>query len=406
MKIYKVSDECIGCRACVEVAVNHFDINDNNIAFLKWQPKDEREEGYCEEALNICPVDAIFVEQEKKDHISPILASSNIKVTLDKYPELKDVLVSLSPKFKKMQNPALYNTLARFANFKDAAKITGLSVCEILHTINGHLGVEDKLIKSMPECLHQKNHEDVNNSTEIYWEESLERYIYNNDTIEELIKKTSALNPSENLVILSVEKPNELLKLVEGLNFVYNLEKTREYRISIFNANQSTITIPWEERKNDFETLEVRSMKSDPFDIILKKAYDTKEDEGFILIQKFEPAPMISMLNEMGFDHITEQKGMFEYWVYFHKKITEKSDDDSSSDKVDVVIQSATPVAYPVMMRMLQSEKIRKAVNIKELKVWEETEKHLAWITNGKADISFSALITSAKLRHSDIKIP
>jgi len=406
MKKYKVSDECIGCRACVEVAVNHFDINDDNIAFLKWQPKDEREEAYCEEALEICPVNAIYTEEEDKEQIALILASSNIKATLDKYPELKDVLITLSPKFKKMQTPALYNTLARFANFKDAAKVTGISVCEILHTLNGHLGIEDKLIQNMPECLHQKNQEDVDNSTEITWEESPERYIYNNNTIEELIKKTSALAPYENLVIISTEKPNELLKLVEGLNFVYNLEKTREYRISIFNANESVPLTPWKERKENFETLEVRSMKSDPFDIILKKAYETEEDDGFILIQKFEPTPMISMLNEMGFDHITEQKGMFEYWVYFHKKVTEKSDDDSSSDKVDVVIQSATPVAYPVMMRLLQSEKVRKAVNIKELKVWEETEKHLAWITTGKADISFSALITSAKLRNSDIKIP
>ena len=406
MNTYKVSDECIGCRACVEVAVNHFDINDKNIAFLKWQPKNEREESYCNEALEICPVDAIFVEEEKKEHIELILASSNIKATLDKYPELKDVLVALSPKFKKMQNPALYNTLARFANFKDAAKITGLSVCEILHTINGHLGIEDKLIKSMPECLHQKDIEDINNSIDITWEESTERYIYNNNTIEELIKKTSDLKPSENIVILSVEKPNELLKVAEGLNFRYNLEKTREFRVSIYNDNITSKEIPWRDRKEDFEMLEVRSMKTDPFDIILKKAYGTKEDDGFILIQKFEPAPMISMLNEMGFDHITEQKGMFEYWVYFHKKISEDGEEESSSDKVDVVIQSATPVAYPVMMRLLQSEKIRKAVNIKELKVWEETEKHLAWITNGKADISFSALITSAKLRHSDIKIP
>ena len=79
---------------------------------------------------------------------------------------------------------------------------------------------------------------------------------------------------------------------------------------------------------------------------------------------------------------------------------------NSNDDKVDVVIQSATPVAYPVIMRLLQSKKISDTFNIKELKVWEETEKHLAWITNGTADISFSALITSAKLRKNDIKIP
>ena len=406
MKKYKVSEECIGCRACVEVAVSNFDMNDQNMAYLKWQPNDKREEERCEEALEICPVNAIFVEEKEIDKIVPILASSNIKATLDKYPELKDVLVNLSSKFKRMQNPALYNTLARFANFKDAAKITGLSVCEILHTINGHLGVEDQLIKNMPECVKQQSGEDLDKSVIITWEESPDRYIYNINNLEELVKKTSELKPQENIVIISVEKPNELLKVVDGLDFVYNLEKTREYRISIFNEDKVKADVPWKDRKDSFEVLEVRSMKTDPFDIILKKAYDIPEDHGFILIQKFEPAPMISMLEEMGFDYLTVQKGMFEYWVYFHKKISEESEEEASSEKVDAVIQSATPVAYPVIMRLLQSKKIRKNINIKELKVWEETEKHLAWITNGRADISFSALITSAKLRNSDIKIP
>jgi NitT/TauT family transport system substrate-binding protein len=82
------------------------------------------------------------------------------------------------------------------------------------------------------------------------------------------------------------------------------------------------------------------------------------------------------------------------------------SSEVQENKKVDVVIQLATPVAYPVIMKLLQSERIRKNLNIKELKVWEETEKHLAWITNKKADISFSALITAAKLKSSDIKIP
>ncbi len=57
-------------------------------------------------------------------------------------------------------------------------------------------------------------------------------------------------------------------------------------------------------------------------------------------------------------------------------------------------------------MRLLQSRVIQESITIKELKVWEETEKHLAWITNGNADISFSAIITATKLKDSDIKIP
>ncbi len=407
MKKYKVSDECIGCRACVEVAGNNFDINDAGIAYLKMQPETDDEEEKCEEALEVCPVEAISAMQvSEAETPDAIVASSNIKATLDMHPELKQVLVELSPKFKRMQNPALYNTLARFANFNDAAKITGVSVCEILHTINKFLGTETKLLKNMPQCVEKTTADVEAESVEISWEESAERYIYNNDTFEELIKKVSGLQPQENIVIISVDKPNELFKVAKGLNFLFNVEKTREYRVSIFNPEKVEETLPWEERRDEFEILDVRTMMTDPFDIILKKAYSIEDDGGFVLVQRFEPFPMISMLAEMGFEHVTEQYSMDEFWIYFHKIPTENNDSEASSNKVDAVIQSATPVAYPVIMRLLQSEKIRKHINIKELKVWEETEKHLAWITNGKADISFSALITSAKLRGNDIIIP
>ena len=407
MKKFIVTEECIGCRACVEVAENNFKINDNNHAFLKKQPENKNEEEKCKEAANICPVEAIiFDEEAKNEDIAAILGSSNIKQTLDNYPKLKNVLNELSPRFKKMQNPILYNTLARFASFNDAAKVTGVSICEILHTINDFLGVNDKLLKSMPECIKKGTDNIENKSVSISWVENIERYIYNNNTIEELIKKVSELSPQQNIVIISVEKPNELLKVANGLGLSFNIEKHREYRISIFNSQAEEKTLPWEERKEEFEILDVSSMTSDPFDIIIKKAYEIEEDKGFILIQNFEPMPLINMLLEMGYEHISEQKDTGKFYIYFHKKIIEKQKSNSLATKVDAVIQSATPVAYPVIMKLLQSEKIRKHINIKELKVWEETEKHLAWITTGKADISFSALITSAKLKSYDIKIP
>ena len=62
MKKYKVSEECINCRACVEVAGDHFEIGDNNIAYLKKQPQSASEEEICEEALDVCPVNAISAE--------------------------------------------------------------------------------------------------------------------------------------------------------------------------------------------------------------------------------------------------------------------------------------------------------------------------------------------------------
>ncbi len=405
MKRYKVSEECISCRACAGVSPDNFAMNNQNKAFVIKQPENQDELEKCEKALSICPVNAISSYEENTKDIPPILASANIKETLDKYPELKNVLSSLSPKFERLQTPALYNSLARFATFNDAAKITGLSVCEILHTINKFLGVEDKLSNSAPECIKEITKKTENKSEPISWEETKERYIYNSNTVTELVQKITELKPQENIVIISVEKPIELIRVAEGLNLKFNLEKNREYRLSVFNPSKETKQIPWQDRKDKFEILDVRTMTSDPFDIIIKKAYETEEDDGFTLVQQFEPYPMINMLEEMGFEHITEQKAPNEFRMYFHKKIQE-DDDLGSTDKAEVVIQSATPVAYPVIMRLLQSKKIRKNIKIKSLKVWEETEKHLAWITSGKADISFSALITSAKLKNVDIKIP
>ena len=403
---YKVSEECIGCQACVDVAKDNFDMN-GNLAFLKLQPKTDEDLKNCDAALDICPVDAISKKEEAVDNsIKPILSNANIKETLDKHPDLKEILVKLSPKFAKLQKPALYNTLARFASFKDAAKLTGVSVCEILHTINEYLGVADELIKNAPECISANAKEDQINSTEITWEENADRYILNDDTLAEIIQKINELKAQQNIVLISVEMPLALLKTVDGLEFKYNIEEGRENRISIFNPKAEK-TLHWYDRMEEFEILDVRRMTSDPFDIIIKKAYDTEEDEGFRLVQRFEPIPIINMLSEMGYEHHTKVISEHEIQVFFHKKIREHdADEKDDSEKPNVVIQSATPVAYPIIMRLLQSDKIRKAVNIKELKVWEETEKHLGWIVSGKADISFSAIITSAKLKDNDVKIP
>ena len=405
MKLYKVTEECISCHACVEVAKDNFEMG-AKIAYVKKQPENETEEKLCEEALEACPVNAIECEEQSvvTDGKEPILAKSNVKETLDKYPQLKDVLLGFSEKFKKLLNPVMYNTLARFASFNEASKVSGISVCEILHVLNKANGTIEQLQQIAPECVKETEFDIYSFSKPINWPESDERYIYNNDSMPELIEKLSNLKPQENIVLISVKEPVELVKTAVGLEFSVNIEKAREYRVSIFNPAKEKDT-GWRKRKDDFEQLDVRTMKTDPFDTIIQKAYATGEGNGFTLIQRFEPFPIINMLAEMGFEHETEPISQSEVRTHFYKKPMQ-SVSTAGNKKTEVVIQSATPVAYPVIMRLLQSEIIRKNIEIKELKVWEETEKHLAWITNGKADISFSALITSVKLKKSDIKIP
>ncbi|MGD9939155.1 MAG: ferredoxin [Clostridia bacterium] len=435
LKHYTISDECIGCRACAQVAEGNFEMNDSNKAYVAHQPSTEAEEQACREALEVCPVDAISVSDEVDavqdgltspelagvgdgvstrgdgqpagaDAAIPILARNNVRETLERHPELKPILLALSPKFKRLENPFMYNALTRFASFADAARVSGVSICEILHTLNAALGLEKQLIALMPECIACADQEELETGVAITWQESPERYVYNYDSMPELLGKLTALGPGQSIVMLAMERPDELVNAARELGLLFNLEKGREYRVSIFNPAAPEPDGSWRDKVAEFDKLDVRTMMTDPFDVIMKKAYATPAGSGFTLVQGFEPQPLINMLSETGFDHHTEKKSDKEYHIHFSRRVPESGTVATDGPRVPVVIQSATPVAWPVIMRLLQSEKLQNAIEIRELKVWEETEKHLAWIQNGKADISFSALITAAKLSSADLKIP
>ncbi len=407
LKRFTVTDECISCVACVGVAEDIFQMGEDGKAFVVKQPENLQEVELAEQALEACPVGAIVELESSGEDLSqkkPVTASDNVKEILDQYPELKNVLLNLSPKFKRLQNPVMYNTLARYVTFKDAAKITGVSVCEILHTINNYLGTAQLLYNSMPECIETQQ-EIEDRGEPLTWEESNERYIMTEANQEELVNKIMDLAPGENIVIISVGEPTIAIKAARAKDFKYNIEKNREWRLSVFNPHKGEQG-PWQQRKQDFDVLDVRGMSTDPFDVIMKKAYSLSPGEGFVLVQSFEPFPIIKMLSEMGFDHETEHVSPYEVRIYFYRKQDEKEDQPliTTPHKPEIVLQSATPVVYPVIMRLLQSRRLRSAISIKELKVWEETEKHLGWIVNGKADVSFSALITSSKLKDLDVR--
>ncbi|BBE29929.1 hypothetical protein OSSY52_00700 [Tepiditoga spiralis] len=393
MEKFKVlKEKCIACRACERVAEENFKIIDGKAIVYK-QPENETEETKSIKALKSCPTNAIEIK-----NIELITGSSNVKETLEKHPKLKEKLIELSPKFKKMQTPFMWNTLAKFATFENASKMTKISLCEILHTLNEELGLVKELSKKFPECIKEFNEEKFNN-TDIFWDENEVLKVENNnfESIENVLNKLKNLKRGEGFVFEGEFVIDPFIKNIEELKYLYNVKKINkfEYRVSVFNKSN----------KDNLNILDVRTMQVDPFDVIIKKAYSIKPGEEFILVQTFEPTPLINMLNGMGFDHKTEIKSEFEVWVYF-KKTIEEEEKNENSNKPTITIQSATPVGYPIIMKLLQSKKIKNAVNIKELKVWEETEKHLGWIVNGKADISFSALITASKFKGMDVKMP
>ena len=62
---YWVAKVCIGCTICVEIAPDNFSENDPYddydavICFVARQPGTDEERALCEEAMDICPANAI-----------------------------------------------------------------------------------------------------------------------------------------------------------------------------------------------------------------------------------------------------------------------------------------------------------------------------------------------------------
>lgn len=261
-----------------------------------------------------------------------ITGKTKVKEALDNHPQLRELLIAMSPKFKKLNNPLFLKTVARWATFNDVSKMGDLSICAILHTLNKELGQEDELVRQFPDCIQEKK--------------------------------------------LAHEADSELQR-------------------PVFKN-----VVPFDTREREDYFLPE----------LVEKVKKLDKEEALKIISDFDPLPLKKMLDSMEYAHFTDEVNtdLFETFIYSEIGKAEKIKATGKSGKVPVVIQSATPVTYPIIMRLLESEKIKSEFDITELKVWRETEKHLGWIVSEKADISFSALMSTAKIYNSgkDVKMP
>jgi len=56
-------DTCIGCSACESECPEVFEMNDEDKAVVKVDPVPPEHEASCQEAAELCPVDAISIEE-------------------------------------------------------------------------------------------------------------------------------------------------------------------------------------------------------------------------------------------------------------------------------------------------------------------------------------------------------
>ena len=69
-----------------------------------------------------------------------ITLETKIADLLNSREDMKDILININPKFKKLNNPVLRRTLARLATVKQAAVVGGMDATELLNQIRVAVG--------------------------------------------------------------------------------------------------------------------------------------------------------------------------------------------------------------------------------------------------------------------------
>ncbi len=172
-----------------------------------------------------------------------ITKKMKIHSIITKYPDVKAVLLQISPKFSKLNNPLMLKTMGKIASVEDAAKIAGVPVNEVLMILNKAIGFD-----------------------------------FNTEIKED--EKTG-------------NKDNQEFKM-------------------------PTEQMEWHLIKEEFIKVDVREVE-DPFPIIMKLATETLINQGFCIIQKFEPVPLYNVLGNKGYQHLTEKISENEYHAYFYR---------------------------------------------------------------------------------------
>ena len=76
----------------------------------------------------------------------------------------------------------------------------------------------------------------------------------------------------------------------------------------------------WKDKKDSFEVVDVRSIRGNFLPMLMAKAKKKAAGEGMCVVQSFEPIPLYSAMEELGYEYVTEKMADDEYRVYFYRK--------------------------------------------------------------------------------------
>ncbi len=125
----------------------------------------------------------------------------------------------------------------------------------------------------------------------------------------------------------------------------------------------------WNDKKQTFKTIDVRGIQGNFFQGLKRQAEKLEVGQGLEIIQSFDPIPLYEVMEDLGYEHTTEQKDTGEYHAYFYR--VEKKEAEK-----DIPMRPAALTNMP----LIDDELGKVAVEFWDL-TWNDEKRYLSYET-------------------------
>ena len=122
----------------------------------------------------------------------------------------------------------------------------------------------------------------------------------------------------------------------------------------------------WKDRIHEFQTIDVRGIQGNFFQGLKKQAMAVEAGHGIEVIQSFEPIPLYEVMEDLGFEHFTEEKEDG-FHAYFYRR-------EVKQEEKDIPMRPAALTNMP----LIDQDLAKTAVEFWDL-TWNDERRYLPY---------------------------
>lgn len=123
----------------------------------------------------------------------------------------------------------------------------------------------------------------------------------------------------------------------------------------------------WKDKTAEFKTVDVRGIQGNFFQGLKKQAMGLSVGQGLEVVQSFDPIPLYEVMEDLGYEHHTEQTGDTEFHAYFYRAAVKQ-------EEKDIPMRPAALTNMPLIDEGLG----KVAVEFWDL-TWNDNKRHLPY---------------------------